>query len=83
MPTLPTKKPVVTAKKNAADPNSIMAYSMKKKEKVEMLNAVLTPTSRGSWIAKGQDEEGNNVSVIMSKVTAEAHIKAGRAKKGK
>lgn len=73
----------VAAKKATPSDDAIMAYSMKAKAKVEMHDAVVTKTAKGSWIAKGQDEDGNNVSVIMSETTALAHVKAGRATKGK
>jgi hypothetical protein len=71
------------AKKAAPKSEAIMAYSMRLKEKTEMHNAIVSKTAKGSWIAKGQDDEGNNISVIMSEETALAHVKAGRAKKAK
>ena len=36
----------------------------------------------GRYIASGKDSAGNKMSAIMSKATAEEHIKKGNAKKG-
>ena len=36
----------------------------------------------GRYIASGKDSAGNKMSAIMSKATAEGHIKDGNAKKG-
>jgi hypothetical protein len=77
----PATKKVATTKLPAITSGAIEAYSMKHKQKVEMFNATVSETPKGSWIAKGQDFEGNNISVIMSKDTALAHVKAKRAKK--
>jgi hypothetical protein len=36
----------------------------------------------GRYIASGKDKDGNKMAAIMSKATAEGHIKSGAAKKG-
>ena len=61
---------------------AITAYSVKTKTKnVPMVNPVIDVKS-GRYIATGADAAGNKMAAIMSKATAEAHIKAGEAKKG-
>lgn len=55
-----------------------MAYSMKKKEKVQLFDGVASENGRGSYIVKGTDEDGNNISAIMSKTTVEAFVESGQ-----
>ena len=75
------KKAAPVAKKaTAISEDSIMAYSMKRKSKVELLEGVLSATGKGSWIAKGVDDEGNKVSAILSETNAKKFVKAGIAK---
>ncbi|HVV54756.1 MAG TPA: hypothetical protein VHC47_05510 [Mucilaginibacter sp.] len=60
----------------------ITAYSVKTKTKnVPMIDPVIDVKS-GRYIASGKDSAGNKMSAIMSKATAENHIKSGNAKKG-
>ena len=61
----------------------IFAYSLRTKTKnVLMLEAIVSKTSRGGYIAKGVDEHGNKMSAIMSEVNALAAIASKDAKKG-
>jgi len=60
----------------------ITAYSVKTKTKnVPMLDPTIDVKS-GRYIATGKDDAGNKMAAIMSKATAEGHIKSGAAKKG-
>lgn len=63
--------------------NSIRAYCMKTKEKnVVMQDAVITKTARGAFMAQGHDGNGNKMTTMLSKDTADAAVKAGKAKMG-
>jgi hypothetical protein len=65
-----------------ATSNGITAYSVKTKTKnVPMINPVIDVKS-GRYIATGTDAAGNKMAAIMGKDAAEAHVKAGNAKKG-
>ncbi|HZY39707.1 MAG TPA: hypothetical protein VFE53_23795 [Mucilaginibacter sp.] len=65
-----------------ATSNGITAYSVKTKQKnVPMVNPVIDVKS-GRYIATGMDSAGNKMSAIMSKASAEEHVKNGNAKKG-
>lgn len=60
----------------------IKAYCLKTKEKnVPMHDAVISKTSRGGYIAKGNDGNGNKMSAILSEVNALKAIEEGVAKK--
>jgi len=62
--------------------SGITAYSVKTKTKnVPMIDPVIDIKS-GRYIASGKDSAGNKMAAIMSKATAEGHIKSGAAKKG-
>ena len=64
--------------------NMLTAYCMKTKEKnVEMKDAVITQTSRGGYMAQGNDGKGNKMTTMLSKASAEAAVKAGTAVMGK
>ncbi|HVS90998.1 MAG TPA: hypothetical protein VHB54_20105 [Mucilaginibacter sp.] len=66
----------------ANEHGGITAYSVKTKTKnVPMIDPVIDVKS-GRYIASGKDSSGNKMSAIMSKATAEEHIKKGNAKKG-
>ena len=66
----------------ATTTGGITAYSVKTKTKnVPMVNPVIDVKS-GRYIATGTDAGGNKMAAIMSKATAEGHIKSGHAKKG-
>ncbi len=59
----------------------IKAYCLKTKEKnVPMQDAVISKTSRGGYIAKGNDGKGNKMSAILSETNALQAIKDGVAK---
>ena len=63
---------------------TLTAYCMKTKEKgVAMKDAVITKTSRGGYMAQGNDGQGNKMTTMLSKASAEAAVKAGTAKMGK
>jgi hypothetical protein len=61
----------------------IKAYCLKTKEKnVPMQDAVITKTSRGGYIANGNDGKGNKMAAILSETKATQAIADGVAKKG-
>lgn len=61
----------------------ITAYNVKTKEKgVEMLDAVITKTAKGAYMAQGNDGKGNKLTTLMNEEKALAAIKAGIAKQG-
>jgi len=61
----------------------ITAYNVKTKEKgVEMLNAVITKTAKGAFMAQGLSATGDKLTTLMNGEKAMAAIAAGVAKKG-
>jgi hypothetical protein len=63
--------------------NTITAYNVKTKEKnVPMKDAVITKTSRGGYMAQGNDGKGNKLTTMLSEAKALAAIKEGNAKQG-
>lgn len=61
----------------------IKAYCLKTKEKnVPMLDAVITRTSRGGYMASGNDGKGNKMAAILNEAKAMQAIADGVAKKG-
>jgi hypothetical protein len=61
----------------------ITAYNVKTKEKgVEMLDAVITKTAKGAYMAQGHDGKGNKLTTLMGEAKALAAIKDGVAKQG-
>lgn len=61
----------------------IKAYCLKTKEKnVPMQDAVITRTSRGGYIANGNDGKGNKMAAILNEAKALQAIKDGVAKQG-
>ena len=61
----------------------LKAYCLKTKEKnVPMKDAVITKTSRGGYMAQGNDGKGNKLTTMLSEAKAQAAIKAGEAKQG-
>ncbi len=63
--------------------HAIRAYCMKTKEKnVIMLDAVITKTARGGYMAQGNDGKGNKMTTMLSEATANQAVKAGLAKMG-
>ncbi len=60
----------------------IKAYCLKTKQKdVPMMDAVVSKTARGGYIAKGHDGKGNKMSAILSEEKALKAIADGVAKK--
>ncbi len=60
----------------------ITAYNVKTKEKgVTMLDAVITKTARGAYMAQGNDGKGNKLTTLMNAEKALAAVAAGIAKK--
>ena len=61
----------------------LTAYNVKTKEKdVPILNAVVSRTAKGGYIAKGDDGKGNKLTALLGEAKALAAIAAGTAKKG-
>jgi hypothetical protein len=61
----------------------IKAYCMKTKEKnVPMQDAVITKTSRGGYMAQGNDGKGNKMTTMLGEAAALQAIKDGVAKQG-
>ncbi len=61
----------------------LTAYCMKTKEKnVEMQDAVITKTSRGGYMAQGNDGKGNKMTTMLGEAKALQAVKDGVAKKG-
>jgi hypothetical protein len=60
----------------------ITAYCMKTKEKnVPMLDAVITKTARGGYMAQGNDGKGNKMTTMLGEAAALEAVKNGVAKK--
>jgi hypothetical protein len=60
----------------------ITAYNVKTKEKgVTMLDAVITKTAKGAYMAQGNDGKGNKLTTLMNGEKAMAAVAAGIAKK--
>ena len=58
----------------------LMAYCVKTKTKEEMLNAEISKTSRGAYMAKGVTKDGNKVCALLSEANAKLAIEGGLAK---
>ena len=59
----------------------LTAYCMKTKEKnVPIMDAVVSKTAKGGYIAKGHDGKGNKLTALLGEAKALAAIKAGTAK---
>lgn len=60
---------------------TLTAYNVKTKEKgVPMLDAVITKTAKGAYMAQGHDGKGNKLTTLLNGEKALAAIKAGIAK---
>lgn len=58
----------------------LTAYNVRTKEKnVPLQNAVLSRTSKGAYIAKGSDANGNPLTTLCSGEKAIAAVRAGQA----
>lgn len=65
-----------------ANSNMLTAYNVKTKEKnVPILDAVVSRTAKGGYIAQGNDGKGNKLTALLSEAKALAAIEAGVAKK--
>ena len=63
--------------------NMLTAYNVKTKEKnVPILDAVVSKTTKGGYIAKGNDGKGYKLTALLGEAKALAAIKAGTAKQG-
>lgn len=63
--------------------NMLTAYNVKTKEKnVPMLDAVITRTAKGGYMAQGNDGKGNKLTALLGEAKALAAIKDGVAKQG-
>ena len=61
----------------------LTAYCLKTKEKnVPMQDAVITRTSRGGYMAQGNDGKGNKMTSILGEAKALQAINDGVAKQG-
>jgi hypothetical protein len=61
----------------------LTAYNVKTKEKgVTVLDAVITKTAKGAYMAQGHDGKGNKLTTLLGAEKALAAIKAGIAKQG-
>ncbi|MBM3412883.1 MAG: hypothetical protein FJY19_05835 [Bacteroidetes bacterium] len=61
----------------------ITAYNVKTKEKgCVMLDAVISKTAKGAYMAQGNDGKGNKLTTLMNQEKALAAINAGVAKQG-
>ncbi|MBL7752759.1 MAG: hypothetical protein SFU20_07495 [Chitinophagaceae bacterium] len=61
----------------------LTAYNVKTKEKnVPIMDAVITKTSKGAYMAQGHDGKGNKLTTLLGEAKALAAIEAGVAKQG-
>lgn len=62
---------------------TLTAYNVKTKEKnVPILDAVITKTAKGAFMAQGHDGKGNKLTTLVNAEKAMAAINAGIAKQG-
>ena len=62
---------------------TLTAYNVKTKEKgVKMLDAVITKTAKGAYMAQGNDGKGNKMTTMLGEARALEAVKDGVAKKG-
>ena len=58
----------------------ITAYNVRTKQKgCIMLNAVISKTAKGAYMAQGVSEDGQKLTTLMNKEKAEAAVAAGIA----
>ncbi len=61
----------------------LTAYNVKTKEKnVPIMEAVITKTAKGAYMAQGHDGKGNKLTTLLGETKALAAIQAGTAKQG-
>jgi hypothetical protein len=59
----------------------LTAYNVKTKEKnVPIMDAVISKTAKGAYMAQGHDGKGNKLTTLLGEEKALAAIKAGVAK---
>jgi len=62
---------------------TLTAYNVKTKEKnVPIIDAVITKTAKGAYMAQGNDGKGNKLTTLLGEAKALDAIKAGIAKQG-
>ena len=62
---------------------TLTAYNVKTKEKgVPIVDAVITKTAKGAYMAQGHDGKGNKLTTLLNAEKALNAIKAGIAKQG-
>jgi len=62
---------------------TLTAYNVKTKEKnVPMMDAIITKTAKGAYMAQGNDGKGNKLTTLLGQQKALDAIKAGIAKQG-
>ncbi|RYG05843.1 MAG: hypothetical protein EOO02_02500 [Chitinophagaceae bacterium] len=62
---------------------TLTAYNVKTKEKnVPIVDAVITKTAKGTYMAQGNDGKGNKLTTLLGEAKALAAIKEGVAKQG-
>ena len=60
----------------------LTAYNVKTKEKhVPIMDAVISKTAKGAYMAQGHDGKGNKLTTLLGEEKALAAIQAGVAKK--
>lgn len=70
-------------KANSMTEVTLTAYNVKTKEKaVPILDAVITKTAKGAYMAQGHDGKGNKLTTLLAADKALAAIKAGLARQG-
>jgi hypothetical protein len=61
----------------------LTAYNVKTKEKnVPIVDAVISKTAKGAYMAQGHDGKGNKLTTLLGQEKALAAIKEGVAKQG-
>ena len=61
----------------------LTAYNVKTKEKnVPIVDAVVTKTAKGAYMAQGHGGKGNKLTTLLGEAKALEAIKAGVAKQG-
>ena len=58
------------------------AYCLSTKSKEKMVDPIISLTKKGGYIAKGLSKDGHKISLLMSKVNAEAAVASGIKKEG-
>lgn len=73
----------MTENESSQEKLTLTAYNVKTKQKnVPMLNAVITKTVKGAYMAQGDDGNGAKLTTLINEKKALACIEAGLAQKG-